>query len=173
VEASVLAVSTEDGRILFFDTEAESGNTGEESDSNGKRKKAEISEAKLLAQMGGRAIGIAGRVKDFTILSGKTDSDDGDNGARNLIFVTGSSDGTIRLWSLSTGELDVARDAATAEKAPQVGHLLAQYETGNRITCLKAFVMNERTDTTAEESEAEFNGFDSESRSEKSNSDDE
>jgi protein MAK11 len=173
-EGNVLAVSTEDGRILFFETEGQGKPGDDQIEDNRKRKKAEIPHAKLLAQMGGRALGISGRIKDFTILSGKNDDGSEEGVARNLIFVTGSSDGTIRLWSLSTGELDVAREAATAERTPQVGHLLAQYETGNRITCLKAFVMNERTDVTFEESEPEFNGFGSESasRSEGSDSDD-
>jgi protein MAK11 len=175
VDGNVLAISTEDGRILFFNTEVHGADAGDGDDNEepSKRKKTEIPEAQLLAQMGGRAMGISSRIKDFTILSGKSDGEDIPEGAaRSLIFVTGSSDGTIRLWSLSTGELDVAREGATKEKTPQVGHLLAQYETGNRITCLKAFVMNERTDAVVEESEVEFGGFGSEGEDDDNESDD-
>ena len=57
-------------------------------------------------------------------------------------------------------------ESGKSPSIPQVGHLLAQYDTGNRITCLKAFVMNERSDDDATagagegESDAdEFNGF--------------
>jgi len=50
------------------------------------------------------------------------------------------------------------RKKTDSDKPPQVGHLLAQYETNNRITCLKAFVMNERTDLGGLESEVEVNG---------------
>jgi protein MAK11 len=170
LEGNVLAVSTEDGRILFFDTEIISEDVEDEADAKGTngRRKESIPECKLIAQLGGRQLGVTSRIKDFTILSANpntTTEDDAPQASRNLIFVTGSSDGTIRLWSLSTGELDIAREAASTSSStekkitPQVGHLLSQYESGNRITCLTAFIMNERTADLAEGEESEFGGF--------------
>ena len=163
VEGNVLAVSTEDGRILFFDTAQASGQETNGTDSKGKEA---IPHAKLIAQLGGRALGVSSRIKDFSILSHPTTSAPTTETtvSRNLVITTASSDGVIRLWSLSTGELDIAREAAIAagEKVPQVGHLLAQYETGNRITCLAAFVMNEKSGGVGEADvgeESEFGGF--------------
>ena len=101
------------------------------------------------------------RIKDFEFLA-STGSGDGD--ARNLI-VTGSSDGSIRIWSLERAELEEnvsltngLSDAASAripetngkdevdngpdkDPAHQVGKLLGTHESGNRITCLTAFTM--------------------------------
>jgi protein MAK11 len=173
LEANVLAVSTEDGRVLFFETEgAVVGGEQEEAEGAKKKKEQTIPECRLIAQMGGRVLGVSSRIKDFTILSarsGTSDSTDAPSStSSSLVFVTGSSDGTVRLWSLSTTELEIAQEAAidaTEEKGkvPQVGHLLAQYETGNRVTCLTAFVMNERQEGAAEPEaggdDGEFGGF--------------
>ena len=66
---------------------------------------------------------------------------------------------------LPGGEFELAEDLAEGD-IPQVGHLLAKYETGNRITCLKAFVMtSSRDEDVDEESDVEMNGGANESDS--------
>lgn len=155
-ETNILAVSTEDGRILFYETDpapAEKEAVEESADSV-QGKNTDLLAARLVAQLGGRAAGVTSRIKDFAILPGR--SGDSKEDARNIVIVTGSSDGIIHMWSLPAGALELAYSVGKPEsgKVPQVGHLLAQYETNNRITCLKAFIMNERTDSNGYESEA-------------------
>lgn len=148
----LLAISTEDGRILFYDTDVvETQTTKPDS-------KPEIPILKAICQLGGVAEGLTGRVKDFEILKAL--------GSEDFIIVTGSSDGAVRLWTVEESELveepsisrnldDQVSNSAnggdgkangSAMKLPatrQVGLLLGTYEAGNRITCLKAFVMSE------------------------------
>ncbi len=149
----LLAVSTEDGRIVFYDT-----TNVIETQITKPASKPEIPNSKALCQLGGAAEGLTGRVKDFEILK-PPDSDD-------FLIVTGSSDGAVRLWVVDGSELvdepPVSRDlndgvsisanggdgkaSENAIKLPatrQIGLLLGTYEAGNRITCLKAFVMSE------------------------------
>ena len=163
----VLAVSTEDGRILFYSTDSltESGVVEPSA-------KLEIPLREAFGQLGGAAEGTSGRIKDFEILN-MSDS-------RNFFIVTGSSDGAIRVWLLDEAELvieqsvldmslqneppnrakvvsngiSVANNDGTIHAAnkrtsgvqpnavTQIGTLLGSYETGNRITCLKAFTMS-------------------------------
>lgn len=143
-EQSILAVSTEDGRILFYDV----------STSGGEADAGKLPPCPCVAQLGGAAAGISGRVKDFEIvaLKGK---------GQPLILVTGSSDGAVRLWTVSGGDLVVE----ASNKGPkQIGKLIATQETGNRITCLGAFVMNGKVvdDEPIGEGEDERSGDDEE-----------
>ncbi|KAK3301619.1 WD40-repeat-containing domain protein [Chaetomium strumarium] len=136
-EESLLAVSTEDGRLLFFSTAKE--------DLGEPLKDKMLPVAKLVAQLGGKEAGVSGRIKDFTILLVE------DEGGKKAFFVvTAGSDGRIRLWHLVKDDLSV--DNSTAK---QVGKLLGTYETQNRITCVEAFVMIPRPQG-AEESEFEY-----------------
>ncbi|KAI4659709.1 uncharacterized protein J4E79_006245 [Alternaria viburni] len=132
-----LLVSTEDGRVLLFDT-----NTTIPTESSEKNKD-EVPASRLVAQIGGPAAGMTGRVKDFEIVQ---------LSQTNFLIVTGSSDGTVRFWSLSTDELK-SDDAGKAEgfTAAQVGKLLGTSSTGTRITCLKAFSMTGKPDEEEEE----------------------
>jgi protein MAK11 len=137
-ETSVLAVSTEDGRVLFYSTSPENliptpAVEGKESP---------LPSAKLTAYIGGKEAGISSRIKDFAVLKIE---------AGRLVIVGGSSDGSIRLWKLATGDLGARGQKGTK----QVGHFLGVYETGNRITCLKAFVMLQRTEGDEDELEEE------------------
>ena len=149
----LLALSTEDGRILFYDT-TEFVGTQLTEPSNA----PEIPVSKAMCQLGGPTEGIPGRVKDFEILK-PSDLED-------FIIVTGSSDGAVRLWAVQESELvdksTISKDmnsevsilasnadgkangnAADLPATRQIGSLLGTYEAGNRITCLKAFVMSE------------------------------
>ncbi|KAK4153700.1 WD40-repeat-containing domain protein [Chaetomidium leptoderma] len=142
-EETVLAVSTEDGRLLFFSTATED--------------LAELAEdktlrvAKLVGQLGGKEAGVSGRIKDFKVLPVEDA-----NGKRSFFIVTASSDGRIRLWQLGATEL-----GGIGETPKQVGKLLGMYGTQNRITCVEAFVMIPRP-LGAEESDYEFESEESE-----------
>ncbi|KAH7401912.1 WD40-repeat-containing domain protein [Phaeosphaeria sp. MPI-PUGE-AT-0046c] len=141
---TLLLVSTEDGRVMLFDTSDTLPNSEGPS-------KDDIPSSRLVAQIGGPAAGITGRVKDFEILP-LSPSD-----SANFLIVTGSSDGTIRMWHLDTTELngDVKADQGKGFTARQVARLLGTYKTGTRVTCLKAFVMTGTPDTEEEEVVAE------------------
>jgi protein MAK11 len=121
-EDTVLAISTEDGRVLFFSTEKEDLVAPKAVEG----KEAGMSSAKLLAQVGGKDAGVTNRVKDFAVLPLESGE---------FIVVTGSSDGAVRLWTLSM------KDVLAEGEKKQVGQLAGCYETGNRITCLVAFEM--------------------------------
>ncbi|KAH7391901.1 WD40-repeat-containing domain protein [Pyrenochaeta sp. MPI-SDFR-AT-0127] len=136
---AMLLVSTEDGRILLYDTNSTSTNETLEAG----KSKDEIPSSRLVAQIGGPAAGMSGRVKDFEILALSQFS---------FLVITGSSDGTVRFWSLNVDELKDSADASKAKgfTALQVGNLLASYSTGTRITCLKAFAMTGKPDEEEE-----------------------
>ncbi|KAK4975678.1 hypothetical protein LTR28_008899 [Elasticomyces elasticus] len=156
---TLLALSTEDGRILFYATEP-----------------SPSPQTTPLAQLGG---GGGSRIKDFEVLH-----DAAAPQASSTLVVAGCSDGAVRVWRLGGRELserwlaevgggrmdaevvdaegvdaegvdvrdvktgDVKTRGTHAEKAgaPQIGTLLSTHETGERITCLTAFVMDEEVD---------------------------
>lgn len=159
----LLALSTEDGRILFYDT-----TDVVETQITTSPSKLEIPILKAICQLGGAAEGLAGRVKDFEVLK-PPDSE-------AFIIVTGGSDGAVRLWTVDESELvdepsnlrdlnekasistngddDIPNGNAMKQSATrQIGLLLGTYEAGNRITCLKAFVMSEPESFTSNGSE--------------------
>ncbi|CBX90227.1 hypothetical protein IAQ61_001725 [Plenodomus lingam] len=139
---ATLLVSTEDGRILLYDTNTTSAQDGTEAD----KSKDDIPSSRLVAQMAGPAAGISGRVKDFEIIPTSTTT--------TYLIVTGSSDGTVRFWALHEEDLNDDTDAAKSKEgfeARQVGRLLGSYSTGTRITCLKAFAMTGKQDDGEEE----------------------
>lgn len=147
----MLAVSTEDGRLLFYSTSLPV-NAG----TSNVTSKPDTPVCEAIGQLGGIAEGLASRIKDFEILQSPH--------SKNRIIVAGSSDGAIRLWKLDgtdlrrkplkheeSSETEVGSPANGHTTAPlpqtqQVGQLLGTYEAGNRITCLTAFVMIEPGD---------------------------
>lgn len=141
---ATLLVSTEDGRVLLYDTATTIPTETSE------KNKDDVPAARLVAQIGGPAAGMTNRVKDFEIVSLSQTS---------FLVVTGSSDGTVRFWFLSTDELK-SDDAGKAKgfTAVQVGKLLGSYSTGTRITCLKAFSMTGKPDAEEEEEVIEKDG---------------
>ena len=139
---SLLAVSTEDGRVLFFSTRAEDLVPAEKQDGDDDDDDEErLPSAKLVASVGGRKAGVESRIKDFTVL----------RRPEAFYVVGGSSDGKIRVWAIGKKEL---AGAAKAEEAREVGKMIGMYGTQNRITCLEAFEMIPRPEG-AEESEVE------------------
>lgn len=150
----MLAVSTEDGRVLFYSTTLPALTEATQPDT-----KSKMSICRAVGQLGGGAGGLTSRIKDFEIL--KPPAMDG------FLVVTSSSDGAIRLWVVDKADLqeklpdqddssatelgDTAKSkpkdpGAKAPQLRQIGKLLGTYEAGNRITCLKAFIMSEPED---------------------------
>ena len=150
----LLAISTEDGRILFYCTDDISP-----TEADVFKSKPSIPMCTAIGQLGGAAESLTGRIKDFEILKIP--------GLPTFFIVTGNSDGAIRIWMLDGAELVKSsavllgsldkdwqnpKDSAHySSKGPetitQVGSLLGTYEAGNRITCLKAFVMLQPEDS--------------------------
>ena len=173
----LLTVSTEDGRLLFYSTvTSESHKEDEETD---KRTTSSISDCVLLAQLGGRSLGVTSRIKDFEILRLSIEKEH----PSKTVAITGCSDGSLRIWLLDEKELPdkvVYANGATEPEdttnghgtgtngtlgpdIQQIGKLIGTYETGNRITCLKAFVLLQpaNSDETKVEAglEEDFEGF--------------
>lgn len=148
-DGELLAISTEDGRVIFYSTKKlRQPEAGSESS---------IPYAEAVAQLGGKPCGLRGRVKDFDILSLQDES----FGKNEFLVVTGSSDGVVRVWKLNGTDLaaEPKDDSNTATR--QTGQLLGTYETGDRITCMKSFVMMPSEDpSTLQDSgdETEVNG---------------
>ena len=166
-------MSTEDGRLIFYSTEQVTSSNGETG--------SQVAAARGVGQLGGKQGGLTERIKDFEILqlSPKVASETA------YVVVTASSDGSVRIWHLSSSEFSAHDDANgqtmtgksvatngngdapedTAESCPRVGQLLGTYQTGNRITCLKAFVMLDPVIAEREVLEngenGEFGGFSS------------
>lgn len=142
----VLAISTEDGRIILHATKDIAKNNFTKPDVG-----SSIPVCNPFGVLGGSAEDVTGRVKDFEVLAVPQST--------NLLFVSGSSDGALRLWLVDAAQLSHEKlllngiDASAHSHANgggsapkitnprQVGRLLSTYEAGNRITCLRAFVM--------------------------------
>ncbi|KAI1393209.1 WD40 repeat-like protein [Hypoxylon trugodes] len=144
-DSSLLAVSTEDGRILFFSTKSEDLAHGKPT-SEGKGKSS-LPLAKFIAQLGGKDVGVSGRIKDFTAVRVE-----GKDGKDSFVIAAGSSDGKLRVFKVTVAEFE---DARKLKKVQTIGKLLGTYETQNRITCVEAFAMIPRPEGV-EESEDEF-----------------
>lgn len=130
-KGDVLAVSLEDGRVVFYSTE--------------NLQKAEVDDestipyATPLAQVGGKQAGLPGRIKDFEILSLGEQAKEYRDG---FLIVTGNSDGVVRIWKIAEKDIVLQEQSkGTKDTTRQVGKLLSSYETGNRITCLASFIM--------------------------------
>lgn len=151
--ANLLAISTEDGRILFYSTSRCLAGRTEEG--------LQLSDTPIceeVGHLGGVTQGLTGRIKDFSILQSSEEN--------TYFVVTGSSDGAVRFWTLDIDDLmvpssvqivnggsSISKKIGRASKdddpsqvsGNQVGNLLGTYEAGNRITCLTAFVMSRRS----------------------------
>lgn len=143
-DIQVMAVSTEDGRILFYSTRPADLRTATATEG----KESPLPAAKLVAQLGGKDVDVSGRIKDFTIIPV------GEGTSKKLIIITGNSDGSVKIWTLLASDLTTHE-----EKVKQVGKIMGSCETSKRITCLQAFIMLPRLDAADEELE-EFEGFD-------------
>lgn len=110
-----------------------------------------------VAQIGGKATGDSGRIKDFEVLKPA----ETELSKESLIIIAASSDGATRLWIVEWDELSPASTILTSSNKAmedtngsvkasesanvtpkQIGRLVGTYQTGgNRTTCMKAFVM--------------------------------
>lgn len=144
-------MSTEQGRILFFDTS--SGSPIEAAD---RTLAITAPNIQAIGGLGGPQEGIVSRIKDFEVLKHTING----GSVEYRIVVAGSSDGTIRVWALDLAqfatEVESSIGGSQLNKSAQgqireapparlVGRLIGTFETGNRITCLKAFVMSDIT----------------------------
>lgn len=145
----LLAVSTEDGRILFYST----GTLKQQKGSSDHTNETAIPDAKLIARLSGKDAGVTGRIKDFDIidLPSSTEHDP------TSFIVTASSDGSVRIWQFTLDDI-VGKSSGreTQGTITQIGKLIGTYETGSRITCLKAFLMRP---PRSEEGLSEFEGL--------------
>jgi protein MAK11 len=148
-----LLIATEDGRIMLYDTNSiiEAPVPAPTEPTVGKRKDDIVPSCTLIAQIGGPAAGITSRVKDFSIhsLPGSTSS---------FLIITGSSDGTVRLWTIDMQDLKASTDSEEGKDEfteKEVGRLIGTFSTGTRITCLEAFEMTGKAQDGEEEVEVE------------------
>jgi protein MAK11 len=144
---SILAISTEDGRIIFYDLK-----TTVESE----KEDEEVPQCAALGQLGGNQAGFSGRIKDFEVLQHKAGAP--------LTIVTGSSDGAVRLWKFGVSEMLEGGSEQAEGEVRQVGTPIGTHETGHRITCLVAFVMDGPAEVADDDDEdvQEVAGSDSE-----------
>ena len=90
----------------------------------------------------------------------------------DFAVVTANSEGVVRVWQLLGAQLRNAIAKKSSDpKDIQVGKLLSSYETGNRITCLKAFVMMPSEESTPEDFESSDGESEDVSSSEESDAD--
>ncbi|KAL9605147.1 MAG: hypothetical protein Q9219_000081 [cf. Caloplaca sp. 3 TL-2023] len=148
--SNVLAVSTEDGRVVFFSTKlTHRSETVASSDPH------PIPTCRALGEIREGIGGSTSRTKDFEVLRVSRDG----NPPVSTFIVTGNSEGSIRVWEIelspkleqmqsrddtakaSNGVNNDHKGSDIAQVITQVGWLLGEYQTGNRITCLKAFIM--------------------------------
>lgn len=133
-----IALSSEDGRILFFNAAVP--------DQSSK----DLPVIHPIAYIGGKQQSISNRIKDFQIL------DISKHGYAGQLVAIGCSNGDVRLLTFKSSEL-----ANPASNGACIGAASGDvYSTGSRITCLVAFVMLPPHDIEGGLSEAE-NGFES------------
>ena len=154
----MLAISTESGCILFYEPVA---------DTTTETAEHEVPKALLVGQLEDRRSGAVTRVKCFEVLKIPNTSES----SLDNVIVTGSSDGSIRIWNVDASELEAKRldaadnaDTANSQRSAtvrQIGSLVGKHETGNRITCLKAFTLQSSTTESSGDDESEFGGLDS------------
>lgn len=148
----ILAVSTEDGRILLYSTRSIAG------EKPNSETRSDIPTLQAFGEIGGVNESLVGRIKDFEIINAVLPG----NPDRSLIVIAGSSDGAIRVWSVEIDQLmtslqafegnidlherETVANGTSMRLTHQLGQLLGTYKTGNRITCLKAFLMHDPKD---------------------------
>ncbi|EPE33420.1 Putative isomerase YbhE [Glarea lozoyensis ATCC 20868] len=146
-DIQILAVSTEDGRILFYSTRPD--------DLEAAASEKSLPAAKLIAILDAdisppdpksTTDSASTRIKDFTILPLPN---------KTFIIPTARSDGTIQIFSVSPEDLL----PSSVSEPKTVGKSLGSIKTGNRITCLKAFVMLPKYQGEEGEDGDEFEGF--------------
>ncbi|KAF2149768.1 WD40 repeat-like protein, partial [Myriangium duriaei CBS 260.36] len=140
---TILAVSTDNGRIMFFDLDRYSALV----DAVDTKAEDKLPVCACVAQIESATLSSAGRIKDFELLEVSASGISFD-----LVFVTASSDGAVRLWGIQSASLtSEAKTSGKIVTPKQVGTLLGVRETGNRLTCLTGFVMDDAVEEDKEE----------------------
>ena len=178
----LLAVSTEDGRVLFYST------VGEDSalHASASEKASVPSRCQSVCVLGEDKPMLGRRIKDFECLQ----ADSKPAGGPSRFFILARSDGAVQLWHVMDAELLLTHDlkkfrtaevngrntheAAVNGSAQQqdvetlsplrVGKMLGVYETNSRITCAKAVVLRQSASSLEEwpnVDDDEFQGFES------------
>jgi len=137
----VLALSTEDGRLTFFDVEThvksstdgndDADDADEENDDDDEDDDEMLPVCPCIGQIASTGMGTSNRIKDFEVLQLSDDK---------LAFITASSDGEVRVWYLDQNSF---KHAVKNDEIPLVGEILGSRSTGNRLTCMTAFIMND------------------------------
>jgi protein MAK11 len=89
----------------------------------------------LIGFLGGKHIGMPGRIKDFDTLTiyGK------------IYLITAGTDGVVRIWDLGVdsekGGGEMKKIRIDSGEGRQIGQLVGIYETERRITCLGVMKM--------------------------------
>ena len=140
VTEDVLAVATERGRVLLYAvSDLVDSSVTDNLEENVKPRLPELRCKAQLVESPTKS-GTLSRIKDIQILRVTDEEQDG------YYFITGSSDGAVRILSVPAEDLSGEEDNDRSGERPprQVGSLVASNETGHRITCLTAFLMDER-----------------------------
>lgn len=138
---TTLAVSTESGELIFYsvDSSAMQSQAGSKKATPAKDNGDLVKLEPVACIRSPQTSGPRSRVKDFQILA-----DPQEQGG--FFAVTGNSDGAVRVWGITSTELHAPHkqwNGSDGEETPAIGRLRGIHETGKRITCLAAFVMEE------------------------------
>lgn len=163
-----LAMSTEDGRVLFYNTSADLDVDGVLATlKDNSEHEAQVPTYLMVSQMG--EVKRGSRIKDFVVLP---------HGNTQYLVVTGSSDGLVQIWSLDVADIQSGELPPTPTKqkanddmnggqtpqptkvAPVVGTLLGSHETHKRITCLEAFMLDGTARPAAQANDSAVSGVD-------------
>lgn len=163
-----LAISTEDGRVLFYDTTADLDVDSVLARSKDKPEhEAQVPAYPMISQMG--EVKRGSRIKDFVILP---------HASTQYLVVTGSSDGLVQIWSLEVADIKEEESSPLQKKqkangdtngsdaplptkvAPVVGTLLGSHQTHKRITCLEAFMLDSAARRSAHANDSAVSGVD-------------
>ncbi|KAI1950892.1 Protein mak11 [Ophidiomyces ophidiicola] len=158
----VLAISTEDGRVIFYSTDTP---IVDQTSS-----KSSVPPAQLWRELGSKSNDQPSRIKDFEFLTV--------DGHSQAFVVTAGSDGVVKVWAMEQNSVTSQKGSKKKQQKAQlvdnsaprnIGRLLGAYETGNRITCLKAFVM---AATETDQIDDEFSGLSSDEQADSTSSGD-
>ena len=138
----------------------------------------------LVARLGGKSDDVTGRLKDFEVLALGSD---GTKYSSKIVIAAGS-DGAVRLWRIKAQELKQRFESGQFDEKTEksqnltdsistegttvssIGEFLGKYDTGNRITCLKAFVLYSQEPFEAKEDRTGTNeGVEGQERTEDAN----
>ena len=140
----ILVVATEQGRVLFFNIASQDSHVTSKITDGERLDLEEPLDLKPAVQL--PPLPKPSRIKDVAILAESTAPVTSNTG-HSLYVVTGSSNGDVHIFSISSEDLtEKLKMPKSKAELDTVGALLATNETGRRITCLAAFIMNGPTD---------------------------